>query len=131
MAHPNLLIFGGSPDDAIAADVVEQEEPGTEGFVALLAVPDEEAARQVAPGDFDAPILVRQEHKHVAIAREQGRVLAVGDDVLFDPLVGGVTHRPDQDDRAVIGCAKVSHGEFLSEGNPPTPIPHTTRGRAG
>ncbi len=27
----------------------------------------------------------------------------LGDDVLFDPLVGGVAHRPDQDDGVVIG----------------------------
>src|SRR6266851_1858028 len=82
MAHPNLPIFGGSPDNPIAADVVEEEEAGAKGLVALLAVPDEEAARQVAPGNFDAPILIREKHEHVAIARVQRRVLAVDDHLL-------------------------------------------------
>src|SRR6266849_5365738 len=36
VTHPNLLVLGGSPDDAVAADVIEEEKPGAEGLVTLL-----------------------------------------------------------------------------------------------
>src|SRR5437868_2427137 len=76
----DLRILIGTPHDAVRADIVEEEEPEAERLVAGLGVPDKEPAghraRAVAPARYlDAPVFVGQEHKHVAIAREKGRVL--------------------------------------------------------
>src|SRR6185503_13777485 len=57
------------PHDAVGADVIEQEEPGAERLAALLRVPHEEPAGEVAAGDFDAAVLVGEKH-------EQSRSLA-------------------------------------------------------
>src|SRR5438552_3264120 len=81
VADADLGILVRPPHDAVRTDIVEQEEPEAERLVAGLGVPDEEpaghrASRAVAPARYlDAPVLVGQEHKHVAIAREQSRVL--------------------------------------------------------
>src|SRR5947208_11465782 len=81
VADADLGVLVRTPHDAVRADIVEQEEPEAERLVAGLGVPDEEAAghrasRAVAPArDIDAPVLVGQEHEHVAIARKEGRVL--------------------------------------------------------
>src|SRR5204863_6750075 len=81
VADANLGILVSAPHDAVAADVVEEEEPEAERLVAGLGVPDEEpaghrATRAVATArNLDAPVFVGQEHEHVAIAREEGRVL--------------------------------------------------------
>src|SRR5437763_6552780 len=80
VADADLGILVGTLHDAVRADIVEQEEPEAERLVAGLGVPDEEPAghraRAVAAvGNVDAPVLVGQEHEHVAIAREEGRVL--------------------------------------------------------
>src|SRR5437016_7722986 len=73
-------VYWSAPHTMRFADIVEQEEPEAERLVAGLGVPDKEPAghraRAVAPvGNVDAPVLVGQEHEHVAIAREEGRVL--------------------------------------------------------
>src|SRR5437868_15094278 len=80
VADADLRILVGTPHNAVRADIVEQEEPEAERLVAGLGVPDKEPAghraRAVAPARYlDAPVFVGQEHKHVAIAREKGRVL--------------------------------------------------------
>src|SRR5436190_12321057 len=79
VADADLGVLVRTPHDAVRADIVEQEEPEAERLVAGLGVPDEEPAghraRAVAPArDIDAPVLVGQEHEHVAIARKEGRV---------------------------------------------------------
>jgi hypothetical protein len=84
VADADLRILVSTPHDPIAADVIEQEEPGAEGLIPDLRVPHEEAAGQAAPSHFDAAILVRQKHEHVAIAREQRRILAVDGDALAE-----------------------------------------------
>src|SRR5436190_312309 len=76
----DLGVLVGTPHNAVRADIIEQEEPKAERLVAGLGVPDEEPAghraRAVATARYlDAPVLVGQEHEHVAIAREEGRVL--------------------------------------------------------
>src|SRR5437899_1601805 len=80
VADADLRILVGTPHNAVRADIVEQEEPEAQRLVAGLGVPDKEPAghraRAVAPARYlDAPVLVGQEHEHVAIAREKGRVL--------------------------------------------------------
>jgi len=91
VADADLGVLVGTPDDAVLADIVEQEEPEAERLVADLRVPDEEpaghrAARAVATvGNLDAPVLVGQEHEHVAIARKQCRIL-LGDGDAFAEL---------------------------------------------
>src|SRR3979411_1498496 len=81
VADADLGVLVSAPHDAVAADVVEEEEPEAERLVADLRVPDEEpaghrATRTVATArDLDAPVFVGQEHEHVAIARKQGRFL--------------------------------------------------------
>ena len=62
VADANLGVLVRTPDVAVAADVVEEEEPGAERGVADFGVPDEEAAREgsrlavAAVGDLDAVI---------------------------------------------------------------------------
>src|SRR5438477_2081580 len=80
VADADLGVLVGTPHDSVRADIVEQEEPEAERLVAGLGVPDEEPAghraRAVAPArNVDAPVFVGQEHEHVAVAREQSRVL--------------------------------------------------------
>src|SRR5437762_11923359 len=79
VADADLGVLVGTPHDAVRADIVEEEKPEAERLVAGLGVPDKEPAghraRAVAPArDIDAPVLVGQEHEHVAIARKEGRV---------------------------------------------------------
>src|SRR5438477_8371218 len=87
VADADLGVLVRTPHDAVLADIVEQEEPEAQCLVAGLGVPHEEPAghraRAVAAArNVDAPVLVGQEHKHVAIARKQGRVrLCDGDAV--------------------------------------------------
>src|SRR5207248_9086879 len=73
----------------VRANIVEQEEPEAERLVAGLGVPHKEPAghraRAVAPARYlDAPVLVGQEHEHVAIARKQGRVLLADRDAVAE-----------------------------------------------
>src|SRR5204863_5801593 len=90
VADANLGILVSAPHDAVAADVVEEEEPEAERLVAGLGVPDEEpaghrATRAVATArNLDAPVFVGQEHEHVAIAREEGRVLPGNGDAVAE-----------------------------------------------
>jgi hypothetical protein len=87
----DLGVLVSTPHDAVAADVVEEKETEAERLVADLRVPHEEpaghrATRTVATArDLDAPVFVGQEHKHVAIARKQGRV-GLGDSDAFAKL---------------------------------------------
>src|SRR5208337_4031702 len=75
MANPNFLILGGSPNDSIAANVIEQEGCEAERRRADFAVPDKEAARHrarftvAAIRDLDSPFFVREKDEHIAIAR--------------------------------------------------------------
>src|SRR5882762_9634258 len=90
VANANLGILVGTPDVTIAADVVEEEEPGAERGIADFGVPDEEAARKgsrlavTAVRDLDAAVLIGEEHEHVAIAGVEGRVAFVDRDALAE-----------------------------------------------
>src|SRR5262249_25282658 len=74
VTHSDLLERLGAPDDAVAADEVEQEGAETEAALPHLAVPREETASQRAAlavatvRQLDAVLLVGEEHEHVAIA---------------------------------------------------------------
>src|SRR5712672_3986162 len=90
VANANLGILVRTPDVAIAADVIEEEEPGAERGVADFGVPDEEAACEgprlavTAVGDLDAAVLIGEEHEHVAIAGVEGRVAFIDRDALAE-----------------------------------------------
>src|SRR5947207_7074229 len=89
VADADLGVLVGTPHDSVRADIVEQEEPEAERLVAGLGVPDEEPAghraRAVASArHLDAPVFVGQEHEHVAIAREEGRVLLCDGDAVAE-----------------------------------------------
>src|ERR1700731_4190592 len=79
VANANLGVLVRTPDVAIAADIVEGEEPGAERGVADFGVPDEEPACEgsrlavTAGGDLDAAVLIGEEHEHVAIAGVERR----------------------------------------------------------
>src|ERR1700730_4683668 len=120
------VILVGTPHDAVLADVVEEEEPEAERLVADLGVPDEEpaghrAARAVATvGDLDTPVLVGQEHEHVAIARKQGRVL-LGDG---DAVAELSRHAPVPRNAIAEALDK-----SVNDGRPPDPpVGRTRRG---
>src|SRR5712671_2282458 len=90
VADANLGVLVRTPDVVIAADVVEEEEPGAERGVADFGVPDEEAACEgsrlaiTAVGDLDAAVLIGEEHEHVAIAGVEGRIAFVDRDALAE-----------------------------------------------
>src|SRR5882672_322822 len=99
VADANLGVLVRTPDVAIAADVVEEEEPGAERSVADFGVPDEEAACEgsrlavTAVGDLDAAVLIGEEHEHVAIAGVEDRVAfvdrnALAEDARHAPVTG-------------------------------------------
>src|SRR6202047_2448775 len=119
VADADLGVLVRTPDVAVAADVVEKEEPRAERGVADFGVPDEEAACEgsrfavAAVGDLDAAVLIGEEHEHVAIAGVEGRVAFVDRDALAEDA----RHAP------VTGDAVA---ETLDEGVDHVRIPDTT-----
>jgi len=81
MANANLGVLVCAPDDAVAADIVEEKEAGPERGLAHFGVPYEEAAGErpgptcAAARELDAVLFVGEKHEHVAIARVEGRVV--------------------------------------------------------
>src|SRR6266478_1712922 len=124
VADANLSVLVRTPDVAIAADVVEEEEPGAERGIADFGVPDEETAREgsrlavTAIGDLDAAVLIGEEHEHVAVAGVEGRVAFVDRDALAEDA----RHAP------VLGDAVA---ETLDEGIDYILIPDATVAEAG
>src|SRR5271169_2195444 len=86
----DLGVLVRAPNDAVAADVIEEKEPDAERRVANLAVPDDEPAGQgtraavAAAADLDPAFLVGEEHEHVAITRIEGRVVVVDLDAVAE-----------------------------------------------
>jgi len=129
VADADLGILVSAPDHPIAADVIEQEEPGAERLVADFRVPHEEPASEAATGNLDPPILVRQEHEHIAIARVEGRVLPVDGDALAElarhapfpshPIAKAIDQHVDRigvPDPTVIGSGGGSKGAGAAVG---------------
>src|SRR5215472_6704347 len=69
MADADFGVLVRTPDDAIAADIIEEEEAGAERRLADLAVPHEETTREAARAactaarELDAVLFVGQEHE--------------------------------------------------------------------
>src|SRR3984893_15037886 len=122
-----LGILVRAPNDAVAADVIEEKEPGAERRIADLAVPDEEPTGQrtratiAAAADLDPAVLVGEGHAHVAIARIRGRVVLVDLDAVAE-LTGDAPMPGDTIAKALdesVGDMRVPDAPIAGAGSGP------------
>src|SRR3984893_15382300 len=123
----DLGVLVRAPNDAVAAEIIEEKEADAERRIANLAVPDEEPAGQrtraavAAAGDLDPAFLVGEEHEHVAIARIEGRVVLVDLDAVAE-LTGDAPVSGDTIAKALdqsIGDMRVPDAPIAGAGSGP------------